>query len=618
MTQEVKLRRVQCNYQAENARFLLECDFSQQYANYYRKRLEKTRPFLEYNCRSKWNPSTPIYTLTELAAVAPCYSDDDIDAPLSPSMSPDSPGDSFKFFKRMRRHSESSPRISPHPRSSTQNRDDEGQASTSLFRSPDVSLGQRQQDVESPVTPARSGSRTPSECIVIGTIFKRMKLQPSVVDELSRGDFHVKCERYQGHYTSQDDRLVLEDNDESIALVGRIDPKNFVTGVVLALLGVPIDGGSQFMVRDICFAEANREILYEELTSQPVSEATKIERPIGRDPVYLMVVSALGFNPDMGRQSALTFALQNMIDFIWGGGKYADDERSPRVTRILVAGDCLHESRLLVDERNLDDEGKQFTSDQTDNVALKLKRSRQVKQYPGTITAVKHMDDFFAQLSKTIDVDVMPGPSDPSSHLMPQQPFHPCMFPKSCMFSTFNCITNPHHAIYNDNVELMATSSQNIDIISKFSGISDPIEIMKSHLMWANCAPSAPDNLYSVPYEEEDPYVIDFIPEIYIAGCQPTYRTAYYEYDASLPSEFSQRINSPSSISPIPGEAGIRQRISSSPLGVKPEQTSHTDPFSSENRKRRTKLITVPKFCETFSCVLINLKDLQSELMYFK
>lgn len=590
MTQEVLLNRVQCNYQEENARFLLECDFSKQYSEYYRKRLEKTKPFVEFNCRSKWNSNIPIYNLAELAVNSSCDIDN-LEQISSPTLSsPEQPQASYEFPKRMRKGE--SPLIG---NSSTQI-NEKSSNTNRLLASP----------LESPILSSIAGNsatqdttqedesqKPPQECIVIGTIFKRMKLQPDVIKELSQGDFHVKCERYLGHYTSQDDNLVLEDTTESISLIGNINPKNFVTGVVVGLLGIAVGGGSQFLVQDICYAEPNRQILYDD--NDDNDDVVDLSPGLSQsnltsEPMYLMVVSCLGFRHDMKRDSPHTQALQSMIDFIWGANKYEEDERSSRVARILVVGDSLLEDRLFSE------------NEPNQDVLTKMKQSRQVKQYDNSIKAVNHMDDFFAQLSRTINVDVMPGPSDPSSHLMPQQPFHPCMFPKSCMFPTFNCVTNPHHAIYNHNVEILATSGQNVDIISKFSGLTDPIEIMKCHLMWGNSAPSAPDNLYSVPYEDEDPHIIDFIPEIYITGCQESYKTDYYYYTLGEPTTKKSRKNEETLFTTPDKESSHKSKNVASPT----------------IRKSRTLLITIPKFCETYKCVLINLRDSKSHLISFK
>lgn len=582
LTQEVKLKRVKCNFIAENSRFLLDCDFSKQYSHYYNKRLNKSKPFLEFNCRLKWPNSIQILTLAELATI--------------------------------------------------------------------IEKKQSQESVLETTNAIKTEENAKNdEFIIIGTIFKRMKLQPDVIQELSEG-FHLNCDRYLGHYVSQDDKLVLEDADETIALVGNIEPSRFVTGIVVALLGYPLEDGSQFYVKDVCYAEPNWLLIDDEDDDDDVSDESliRIDERLSSTPMkpmkkmakfdddnnfhekkfsplertkYLMVVSGFGFHQDMAKESSLTRALQDLINFIWGAGKYVDDERSSQVARILVVGDCLLEDRLDPDEDS---------SSQEIDIRLKMKSSRQVKPYASSIQAVKHMDDFFAQLSKTINVDIMPGQSDPSSHLMPQQPFHPCMFPKSCMFPTFNCITNPSHAIYNDNVVVFATSGQNIDIIKKFSNLNDPIEIMKSHLIWGNCAPSAPDNLYSVPYEDDDPHVIDFIPTIYIAGCQDYYRTEYYQYSYNSLHQRAEEDNN--KMKDDDDDNNVKEDIKPR---IKTEKTSQQQvPVATRSldgtsgcdikikdefiKKDRTLLITVPKFYETFSCILINLITLESHLMSFK
>lgn len=64
----------------------------------------------------------------------------------------------------------------------------------------------------------------------------------------------------------------------------------------------------------------------------------------------------------------------------------------------------------------------------------------------------------------------MPGPSDPLSMLIPQQPFHPSLL-QHCSFYTFilillallysslECSTNPYEAIINDKRVLMTSGS---------------------------------------------------------------------------------------------------------------------------------------------------------------
>ena len=57
---------------------------------------------------------------------------------------------------------------------------------------------------------------------------------------------------------------------------------------------------------------------------------------------------------------------------------------------------------------------------------------------------MKSFDGLVEQLVNTVDVDVMPGPNDPSNVTIPQQPIHPFMLQRSSPFSTCRLVTNPH------------------------------------------------------------------------------------------------------------------------------------------------------------------------------
>lgn len=67
-------------------------------------------------------------------------------------------------------------------------------------------------------------------CILIGTIFKHMELQPSILRELS-DEIEVPVQPLvTDNFTSEDDILYLEDNLQRIALKGAINVDELVTG----------------------------------------------------------------------------------------------------------------------------------------------------------------------------------------------------------------------------------------------------------------------------------------------------------------------------------------------------------------------------------------------------
>ncbi|GFY38376.1 DNA polymerase delta subunit 2 [Trichonephila inaurata madagascariensis] len=185
--------------------------------------------------------------------------------------------------------------------------------------------------------------------------------------------------------------------------------------------------------------------------------------------------------------------------------------------------------------------------------------SKYLTRKPKRITSegVKALDDFISQLVASVAVDIMPGEFDPASHLFPQKPLHICMFPKSSRYSTFNVVSNPYDATI-DGVRFLGSSGQNIKNIRAYSKISDPLDIMQKTLDWAHMAPTAPDSLNSYPFPDDDPFIMSEYPHVYFCG-----------------------------------------------------NASKMDYRFSENKS--VMMIAIPKFLETFSAVMVNLRTLQVE-----
>ena len=92
------------------------------------------------------------------------------------------------------------------------------------------------------------------ECVIMGTLYKDMKLKPSILDDYVKeaglgGTSEVKSTKF----VSDDDSLVLEDEGARVKLVGpAANVDEFVTGVVLAAKGRVIANG-EFEADEICF-----------------------------------------------------------------------------------------------------------------------------------------------------------------------------------------------------------------------------------------------------------------------------------------------------------------------------------------------------------------------------
>lgn len=69
----------------------------------------------------------------------------------------------------------------------------------------------------------------------------------------------------------------------------------------------------------------------------------------------------------------------------------------------------------------------------------------------------------------------------------------------------------------------MGTSGQNIDDIDKYVDTVDRVKMAESCMYWRHIAPSAPDTLWSHPFQDKDPFIIEKSPHVYFVGNQPTF-----------------------------------------------------------------------------------------------
>lgn len=133
------------------------------------------------------------------------------------------------------------------------------------------------------------------------------------------------------------------------------------------------------------------------------------------------------------------------------------------------------------------------------------------------LNSLKLLDEIVSTLAQSVYVDLMPGEFDPSNHMLPQQPFHHCMFTKSAVHRSFSGVPNPYQFEIEDRV-ILGTSGQNVDNIRKFTTLDDPLECMKNTLRWSHIAPTCPDTLPCYPYYDKDPFIIEKCPHIYFTA----------------------------------------------------------------------------------------------------
>ncbi|EGG20547.1 DNA polymerase delta subunit 2 [Cavenderia fasciculata] len=140
---------------------------------------------------------------------------------------------------------------------------------------------------------------------------------------------------------------------------------------------------------------------------------------------------------------------------------------------------------------------------------------------------IKELDMILSEMCQSLPVDILPGESDPSIQSLPQLPFNACLFPFSAQNINFNPVTNPYESVIGGKI-FLGTSGQNIENISKYMNVSSKLELLQNTLEWRHLAPTAPDTLSCAPLEQ-DPFIIVCCPHVYFMGNGDRFESKYIE-----------------------------------------------------------------------------------------
>jgi DNA polymerase delta subunit 2 len=383
------------------------------------------------------------------------------------------------------------------------------------------------------------------ECVLIGTLLKVLENKPDLFDALASEAAVSPIEKLQTSLASEDDELLLEDESGRVQLVGDVDVARLVTGVVLGVRGrVPKEGtGGQFFVEEVF------------LPSFPPQHALP-ERP---ESEYVALVSGLSIGRNADSQPLRNHLL---VDYL--AGRLGDDKEREFVAKIV---------RTVV-------VGNVLAAPADGQVQVPTIKRKTAEQLALEGEPLKNADELVSTLAAAMCVDLMPGASDPSNYTLPQQSFHPCLFPRSSHFKSFRCVTNPYEAQV-DGVQLFGDAGQPLHSMLQCTlpkssdddadGDASMAAQDKEHqeqeraldylqrcVEWRHAAPTAPDILACFPMANEDPFILETCPHVYFSGNQPRFST----------------------------------RLVTGP------------------KDQQVRLLTVPSFSETATIVLVDLKDL--------
>ncbi|CAG9310544.1 unnamed protein product [Blepharisma stoltei] len=324
-------------------------------------------------------------------------------------------------------------------------------------------------------------------CLIAGIIVCTYADRSSIVEKYI-SKIGILADRKQSTFYNrrkEEDFIYLEDESGRVRLDLKqyFDWENLITGLVVAVRGVMREN-SVLEVIEIFYPSADPP------------------RPLLRKgDEFICFISGI----EIGNPSLDPILLNLLSNFLQGNLGNDSAEVAKNIVRFVILGNSLYKA----DKEN-SFEQKAYSDISADIV-------------PSISKSLEFFDTFLAELAGILPVDLIPGEMDPSNSSMPQQPLNPYLFPLASRYSALRSFPNPYECKI-DGIHILCTSGQNINAIMQFIDTQDPIKILELTMKWRHLAPNAPDALGCIPMQDDDPFIVEDLPNLYVVGGMPNYQ----------------------------------------------------------------------------------------------
>lgn len=322
-----------------------------------------------------------------------------------------------------------------------------------------------------------------------------MPLKPNILDDITKDHFLIPPPPREKYVDMGLDQTMLEDESGRLKLSGSVlESQELVTGVIVSVLGSESATGD-FSVIDIKIPD---------LAPQKPLPGGSLERK--------RVALASGLAISGALHEGL--GVHMLTEYLVGeAGGETDHEEAASITHLVLAGNSLSDVAVVDDITTVD-----------------TVRNR-TKKYGYDAAAynplpTKVFDNILSSLLPSLPVTILPGELDPANISLPQQQLHAALFPAARLYdgTTLTRATNPWAGTI-DGVDFLVTSGQNLDDVYKYVEGDNRLGMCENMLRWRNIAPTAPDTLWSYPFQDIDPFVIGECPHVLVIGNQKRFET---------------------------------------------------------------------------------------------
>ncbi|KAK5104651.1 DNA polymerase delta small subunit Cdc1 [Lithohypha guttulata] len=379
-----------------------------------------------------------------------------------------------------------------------------------------------------------------------GTIYVDLPLKPNVIDEVVRGE-EIAAPPPQISYFSTDvqPRVMLEDPSGRLRLAGAMLKQHIlVTGVIVAVLGTENANG-EFEVLDMLFPDLPPQPLRwaRDDEEREAEDGMKVERQTAQKKKVAFVsgLEISGTEADPAILNLLTeYLLGEALD-------ESDQDSAAGICRLVIAGNSISPDVVIT---RPDDDDDFVVEDNDDDDDEDEDIDTNMDAYGFNPLPSTQLDNFISELLPSIPVTIMAGETDLTNYGLPQRPIHTAIFPRARAYASFNpmrpddeepgwfeTVTNP----WDGDIEgwrMQGNSGLPLNDLLKYfdvrwpKGVSEVdgrLKLMESMLKWRSAAPTAPDTIWTYPFQDHDPFVLTECPHVFFAGNQPRFDTCTIE-----------------------------------------------------------------------------------------
>ena len=363
-----------------------------------------------------------------------------------------------------------------------------------------------------------------------------MKLKPSCLKGMENMYGLSKLTKY----IDEKDILSLEDTSGRVKIDktnSKININEFVSGIPIAFKGKLNDKGV-FVADDYLFYQPGN--LTNQLNNDtPMDIESNVSSPNKNLILFISNLRIGNLNED--EDGKLPTARTMLVDFIQNNNLNNKlSEISNRIKRVIFLG-----SSVYVNEKIEELEKGSF-----------IKAEEYKKELNLIIKNYTLLDKFLKLIASYIHVDLINGIEGNDGVYFPQNNNSQFLFLDNMVninAKTLNLVSNPFKfEIYSQKIKskksFLGTSGENINCILQYTDINDPLEAMQKTIEWGHLAPLAPDTLRTYPYSQNEPLLLNKIPDIYFISGNKVLNKKVIDYNKKeillmeLP-DFSQTCN---------------------------------------------------------------------------